>query len=312
MSAKKVKWSISGDEPDDLPYFRSNDEIGLPPVGIYTFEIDRVLLCETQKGDERLVFWLRIDEKGDAKKWNGYTVWEGFNLIPQSLPFLKRFLGILGLTWKEFINNSLMDDSADPPEVTKIGSVRFAGGRTKVKVRAKTKHGTWDGEDRLEIARFLSDEAELPGDIDAGDDADDSDADDVDSDLSVADEPASSEKPTESVSEDAEEFEPWTEEELNDMDLDDLKAEAKEFGIELKPRMRKASIVNAILEAQEKDEPEPEPDAKDDTETLDDLSEDMLRDKAKELGASPREIRRANNRDKLVELVEELEGEPPF
>ena len=145
-----------------------------------------------------------------------------------------------------------------------------------------------------------------------GDDADDSDADDVDSDLSVADEPASSEKPTESVSEDAEEFEPWTEEELNDMDLDDLKAEAKEFGIELKPRMRKASIVNAILEAQGKDEPEPEPDAKDDTETLDDLSEDMLRDKAKELGASPREIRRANNRDKLVELVEELEGESPF
>ena len=191
--------------------------------------------------------------------------------------------------------------------------MRFAGGRTKVKVRAKTKHGTWDGEDRLEIARFLSDEVWLRswnrGD---GDDADDSDADDVDSDLSVADEPASSEKPTESVSEDAEEFEPWTEEELNDMDLDDLKAEAKEFGIELKPRMRKASIVNAILEAQGKDEPEPEPDAKDDTETLDDLSEDMLRDKAKELGASPREIRRANNRDKLVELVEELEGESPF
>ena len=54
MSAKKVKWSISGDEPDDLPDYRSNDEIGLPPVGIYTFEIDRVQLAgvvQRQGGD---------------------------------------------------------------------------------------------------------------------------------------------------------------------------------------------------------------------------------------------------------------------
>lgn len=51
--------------------------------------------------------------------------------------------------------------------------------------------------------------------------------------------------------EDGEEEEPYTKDELSDMSLGELKALAKEFGLTIKAGTRQATIVKAILEAQE-------------------------------------------------------------
>ena len=300
--AKPVKWAIGSEEPEDLPGFKSNDEIGKPPRGVYTFEITKIAKTVTQKGDDRLVVTAVIAEKDkDKKKWNGYTIWEGFMFLDQSLPFLKRFLKSIGVTWKEFADKSMIDDTVDPPEVTKIGKLNLRG-KTPVLVKAATKDDPYAGQDRLSITSFL---------------APPEDADDEDADEEIDEEVDEEIEEVEETESEEEEEEPWTREDLEDpemFDLKELKAEAAKLGIEeseYKSVRKRSTIVDLILTAQEGDEDEEEEDEEDEEEEidLDELTPAELKVKAKELGAGPRDLKKAKTKALLVALVTELMDE---
>ena len=307
--AKAVKWAIGSEEPEDLPGFKSNDEIGKPPRGVYNFEITKIQKTLTANKDDRLVVTAVISEKDkDKKKWNGYTIWEGFMFVPQSLPYLKRFLKALGISWAEFASKTMAEEDGT---VTKIGKVNLAG-KTPVMVKAATKDEVYQGQDRLSITSFI---------------APPEDADEDEDEEEIDDEEEVEEVETEEE-EESEEDEPWTREDLEDTEifsLKDLKAECARLEIdedEWKSVRKRSTLVDLILAAQEDEEEEDEEEDEEPEIDLDELSPTELKAKAKELGAGVRDLKKAKTKALLIALVEELmeeedgdeeDGdEPPF
>lgn len=217
---KKVKWALGGSEPDDLAEFKDNEQIvkesGLPPKGTYTFAVKRLAVKPNKNDDDRISVMLVMKEpkKSDKAKWNGYLVWDGFNVTEQGAPFIKRFLKGLGLTWKDFIERSKQDNQ-DPPHITRIGKVQFEKGEDPT-VRALVKvmpEDDFNDAEHLEIARYLpAEDGETTADTDGGNE-------DV---ATVLDEPAE------------EEGEVLTQDALYKMGLADLQEVAKQAGIKKK------------------------------------------------------------------------------
>lgn len=161
---KKVKWALGNDEPEDLQEFLDNDDIvkknkgSLPPKGTYTFAVKRLAVKPNKNDDDRISVMLIMKEpkKGNGAPWNGYLVWDGFNVTEQGAPFIKRFLKSLGLTWKQFMG-STKKDNQDPPHITQIGGVKFEKGEDPT-VRALVKiapEDDYNDAEHLEIARYL-------------------------------------------------------------------------------------------------------------------------------------------------------------
>lgn len=174
---RKVKWSVN-DEPEDLQDFKSNDEIGKPPKGVYRLVIRRITLTENKNKDDMLKIVAEVDEKDKAKRrWNGYTFWENQNVTTQGAPFLKRFLTALGASWSDFRDRTEVSEIDGEDRVTKIGKVNFMA-KKPVVVFAATKDDTskyaQDNDlDRLIVSRWLPPKSS---------DADGADDDDVDED----------------------------------------------------------------------------------------------------------------------------------
>ena len=103
---KAVKWAIGSDEPDDLEEFLSNDdildknskgkgrnkEILWPGKGPFTFKVVQARIKPNKNGDDRIGVMLSMKEpkKSEAVTWNGYVIWDGFNVTDQGKPFIKR------------------------------------------------------------------------------------------------------------------------------------------------------------------------------------------------------------------------------
>jgi hypothetical protein len=203
---KAVKWSIGADEPEDLQDFLSNDdivakhtvkkgankgEINWPGKGPFTFKVQFIKMAEIaggeNKGKPRLRIMLVLDEpkKSDASSWNGYAIFDGFNVTEQGTPFLKRFLKAVGVSWDDFYSKTKMDESQDPPHIVQMGKVKFEAG-SPVTLRATVvvkPADDYNDDEHLEIGRFLP----LDDDEPESDDVEEDDDEDEDDDIEVMD-----------------------------------------------------------------------------------------------------------------------------
>lgn len=170
---KKIKWSVGADEPEDLQEFLSNDEIvakhrdkktediDWPSKGPHTFVVRRVTVKPNRNGDDRVAVMQVIQNgKGEDQSWNGYLIFDGFNITEQGKPFLKRWLASLGLKWTDFYTNSLgeTDKNSGVTTMSRIGKVKFDGTKevtNRATVTIKPPDD-FNDDDHLEIRRYIS------------------------------------------------------------------------------------------------------------------------------------------------------------
>lgn len=167
----KVKWSIDSEEPEELEGFEVYDGPE-PPKGVYNCTIKFLRLKENRNGDDMLNGLLVINEdRAEKKRYNGYSFWFNQNVTEQGKPYVLAFLKSLGISWKDFINKTVVDEDTDPPTITKIGTVKFDGS-TEVRVLTKMQTGEFSG---LTPSQWLPPLDEDPDDDDDDDDDDDGD-----------------------------------------------------------------------------------------------------------------------------------------
>lgn len=181
----KVKWGIGTEEPEDLQGFDVYDGPE-PPKGVYKVRLKFLKLKTNKNGDDMLNGLLEInEERKDKKKYNGYGIWFNQNVTEQGAPYVKQFLTALGVSWKDFISSTITDDDTDPPTIKRLGKLKLVtadGESTQPECRVLTKRGSYQGDERLEVSRFLppKDEDEDEEDADDADSSDDSDDDEED------------------------------------------------------------------------------------------------------------------------------------
>jgi hypothetical protein len=319
----KVKWSIGADEPEDLQDFLSNDdiitkntvkktgEVNWPGKGPFNFRIQFVKVAKIQNGDnkgkDRLRVMLVLDDP-KTKDWNGYAVFDGFNVTEQGAPFLKRFLRSLGLKWSDFIEKSKQDTSQDPPALTQIGGVKFAGPKpATVKATVKVSPpDDYNTEEFLEIARWLPADDEEPEDLNDDEDVDEDEDDDV-----------------VEVVEDDDDEEEWTREDLEDEDLDEIvRVAVEDFGLKKKDLKGKdeEEILDLLFPSDDEGEEDEDEDDDDDereeaiaelTEELSDLKVAALRKRARRNEKDSDEDFESMKKADLVQAIVAQEI-PPF
>lgn len=202
-----------------------------PPPGTYDVILKKMRLKENKNGDDMLNLLYEINEPKSSEKfeYNGYGFWENRNVTDSGAPFVNQFLDAFGFDKKAFWAGVVLDEE-DPPNVTKIGAKRFTGEHA---ARVGTKNDPYNGEDRLAITRFLK-----PKEADE----DEGDAEETEG-MALGEEGEAGEE--------GEDTAPYTEAELADLELSDLKEIAEGYEIELKKGVRSTTIIAAILEAQE-------------------------------------------------------------
>lgn len=167
----KKTFSIdTGSEPDDLPTF---DDYTGPPLtaGVWGGKVVFVKIAQNRNDDDMFKILLRVDGmEGNRAKYNGAVVWVNQNVTEQGAPYLKKFLEAIGAKWGDL--GSVVTDESDPPIITKIGKLKLNGENPIVFV---TKMGTYQGERRAELARFLPAGTEIADDG-SGDDGNDGDS----------------------------------------------------------------------------------------------------------------------------------------
>lgn len=237
---KPVKWAIGADEPGDLEEFLSNDDIvakhtpkkgknkgvtAWPGKGPFKFAVRRLTVKPNRNGDDRVsaMLVLREPKGSDAESWNGYVIFDGFNITEQGTPFLKRFLRALGIEWKDFYSKSKQDDN-DPPHLVQIGKVKFESGKDPI-IRATVTvkpADDYNDEEHLEIGRYLPADEDEPEDDEPEDDDDiEEEDDDVEEDDDDEDEDEEDDDEDDEDSDDDEDDEDEDEEDDDEDDEDD-------------------------------------------------------------------------------------------
>lgn len=316
----KVKWAIGGSEPDDLPDFQSNDDIvkknkgALPPKGRTRVLVKKVTSKENKNGDQMLTVTCEIAEKGSKKEqaFNGYAMWERLNVTEQGAPYLKRFLKAIGVSWNDFINKTVADESDEKQTViTKIGKVNLT---KPVEAWVSIKHGVNQAdEDEAEVGRFLEpaddepDDSDDDGDdsddddddgIDTGDDDDDDDGDDDDD----SDDDDSDDDDDDDESDDDEEAEEELRAELKPLKVGALRKRAIRAGVDEDDLegLKKGGLIDAIVEAElgdDDDDDDDEGEGDDDDDDDDTVDPEELKAELKGLDLTTlRNRARANGR----------------
>ena len=171
----KVKWGIDPNEPEELEQFDVYDGPDLKS-GVYQGNLTRLSIKENRNGDDMLngMFVVADDTK---PQFNGAVLWFNQNVTEQGKPYVLQFLKAIGLSWKDFTDRTVTEDSDRPTKVTKIGKVKFNDGH-EVPVRVNVGLGKASPEypeRKMEIKSFLT-----PRDAEGWDD-DDDDGDEGDS-----------------------------------------------------------------------------------------------------------------------------------
>lgn len=124
----KVKWSIDTTEPDDLEEFDVYDG-PVPPRGVYNGVLTRLQLKENKNGEDMLngLFIIRSNDP-DKKKYNGCAIWFNQNVTEQGKPYVKQFLKAIGLTWDQFVKQTVTESNDRPTNIKSIARVKFNDG----------------------------------------------------------------------------------------------------------------------------------------------------------------------------------------
>lgn len=318
----------------------------LPPKGRTRVLVKKIKSKPNKNGDQMLMVTCEIAE-GTAKKpgpYDGYTMWTNLNVTEQGAPYLKRFLVAIGATWNDFINKTVADTTEEPAVINKIGKVNLA---KPVEAFVSIKHGTdMNDEERAEPGRFLpppddddeldddaadDDEDEADDDIEVDEDSDDEDEDE-DTDEESEDESDEDEDEDDSDDEDEDEEDEEDEEdngedelreELNGLKLPALKKRAIRAGAEADDLPgKKPALIDLIVELELGDEEDEDEDEADDDDSevvdIDELKAELkelglpeLRDRCKENGRKPKELK-GLKKPQLIALIIEDEAAPPF
>lgn len=249
-AAKPVKWAMGSSEPDDLQDFLSNDdivkknkkkgEVMWPGKGPHTFVIKRLTVKDNRNGDPRISVMaiMQNGKKADGASWNGYLIWDGFNVNEQGAPYLKRFLKALGLTWDDFIKRTKAVTDGDKQQIVQIGKVKFGEDATKdptVVGTIKVKDADdYNDDEHMEIARWIPVDDGEEEEVEDADEDEDEEDDDVEVDEDDDDEDEEEDEDEED-DEDDDEDEDEDEEDDDEEEEEDEDDEEEELRAELKP-----------------------------------------------------------------------------
>lgn len=246
-----VKWALGAEEPEDLQDFLSNDdivkknkkrgEVMWPAKGPHTFKVKRIAMKDNRNGDPRISVMLIMDnpKKSDAASWNGYLIWDGFNVTEQGAPFLKRFLKALGVEWSDFIKRTKAQVDGDKQVITQIGKVKFGGTKdptVTLTIRVKPADD-YNDDEHMEVARYLPVDDEPDEDVEDVDDVEE----DEDEDDGIESEEDDDDDDEDSDDEDDEDEEEDDDEEEDEEDEDEEDDDAEE---ELREELRALTIPN--------------------------------------------------------------------
>lgn len=276
-----------------------------PPKGNYTVLVKQAHVKPNSNGDPRIALLLEItEEEGDKAQYNGYGFFTGLNVTDQGMPWVNNFLDAIGADRKKFVAGDVTVSAADSKgqqELLKIGTKKVVGNI----LRAVTKVRPYNGEDQLDLVRFLLDDDEGGGSRRAAEVEPDADA------VGLGD---SEDAAAADGADDASDG--YTEEELEELSVADLKEVCDSWDLTYKSSAKKPELIKLILDAQnEPDETagsdDSGSDAGDDlTEAdMEDMSADDLKDYIKEKGW---EMPKPPIKRKLVAAILQFQAEPPF
>lgn len=177
----RVKWGIDASEPEDLEAFDVYDG-PVPPRGVYAGVVTRLQIKENKNGDDMLNgLWVIKTTDPDKKRYNGCAIWFNQNVTEQGSPYVKQFLKSMGLTWDQFIKQTVTDSNDRPANVKSIGRTKFNDGNEvpcRALVRPKKAQPGYPGGDP-DIGQWLmpKDEDDSAWEDDEADEADETDED---------------------------------------------------------------------------------------------------------------------------------------
>jgi hypothetical protein len=160
----------------DIPGEESDYESNFTPYAgpepkvnaVYRVQVDGCWLKQTENGDDRIVFLLKVcDKPSKQKRYAGAPFWEGVNMTQKSMWKYVEILKALGVPFKQgktIVTGKVENEKLGEP-VTKIGQLKITD---DIELLIKTKMGkSKDGLPQLGVGTWLA----LPADMD--DDAED-------------------------------------------------------------------------------------------------------------------------------------------
>lgn len=284
----------------------------VPPPGVYDFEIKQINVKDNSNGDPRIGLVLEIvAEEGDEKaEYNGAAAFTGLNATDQGAPWVNNFLDACGVDRKKFYSGDVVvsaKNAKGAQDIVKIGGKTIVGKM----VRALTKVRQYNGEDQMDIVRYILD----------GDD-DKKPAKSKSKSEPEPDEAATGLEDADDSSEESDDT--YTKEELEELTADDLKEILEAWEIEAPAKAKKPALIKLIMEAQASEEDADASDDGDESEEADDSEsggDDLTEDELNEMSSDELkeyiteqgwELPRPPVKSKLVKAVLKYQAEPPF
>lgn len=167
----KAKWGdIDASDVDDFegsgvtPYTGPN-----VPNGVYMFEVKVCRQTKSKNNNPQLMVVCELvprDDRPEEKKYSGHPVVDFMPVLKNTQFRYAPFLQAIGVTGRDFVNNTVVDPNSAKGDITKIGKVEPVGQYVFASVK-------W-GPDNNNVQR-LSVTQWIPSDVDEADDADDTD-----------------------------------------------------------------------------------------------------------------------------------------
>lgn len=171
----KVKWGTGAKAVDDAEERESDFtpyEGDVPTAGVYRLAARFLRVTAFDSGNSGLtMLWVVDEPKSSAKAiFNGAPIWERLVDTDTQTWKIKQFMRAIGGTGRHWANTVSAENERGDDEVQKFGNIVVAGLRAK----ALLKRGSYQGEPRAEVARWMpkADESDDSADdtADSGDD----------------------------------------------------------------------------------------------------------------------------------------------
>jgi hypothetical protein len=247
MPTFKLKYTGGANAEPEQGYY-SGDK---PPVAPYNIVVKRARMKVNSSGDHMVVYLLEIAEPDGSRKaqYNGYGFWTQYNVTQSGERFLNASLDVIvGKPARvKFWSSAITVDNEAEPNILKIGGKPVVGQKARVTTKDKVYQGK---ADLTPTAWFPYAESEEEPEEEP------EEPEETVEEVEPVEDGTEPEEPEETELEEPAE-EDWDEESLMALDLAELKATAREWGIKIFKSSTQEKLVAAILEAQS-EEPEQE------------------------------------------------------